>query len=251
MQAMGALFELLRPLLILQTMVAIAVVFLCRTLARRFPDEDFLSYWAWAWAAYAGFMLFGGASVQLSKLRLPSEVLALPSMLAGYVQAALLVLGAERSRRPVGASKGRGHWTIAVAAVVALVVFFLSMLEPGDRVAVRLASRQPLLGAAYFYCAAAFYQRARRKGSRSALVVTTACAAYGIIYLLMGATYALAVQTPRLQPMLFLIYIDLVCQFAIAAGIILQLDEEYQLQQSRRARLEEQLRQAQKMEAVG
>ncbi|HEX4803728.1 MAG TPA: ATP-binding protein, partial [Myxococcaceae bacterium] len=233
------------------TMVAIAVVFLCRTLARRFPDEHFLSYWAWAWAAYAGYLLFGGASVQLFKLRFPSEVLALASMLAGFVQAALLVLGAERSRHPVAPAKRRGHWLIAVAAVMSLVAFFLSMLQPGDRVAVRLAAREPLLGAAFFYCAAAFYQRARRKGSRSALVVTTACAAYGIVCLLLGAATAFAAQTPRLQPMLFLIYVDLVCQFAIAAGIILQLDEEYQLQQSRRAQLEEQLRQAQKMEAVG
>jgi signal transduction histidine kinase len=172
-------------------------------------------------------------------------------MLAGFVQAALLVLGAERSRHPVAPPKRYGHWLIAVAAVVALVAFFLSMLQPGDRVAVRLAPRQLLVGAAFFYCAAAFYQRARWKGSRSALVVTTACAAYGIVCLLLGAATAFAAQTPRLQPMLFLIYVDLVCQFAIAAGIILQLDEEYQLQQSRRARLEEQLRQAQKMEAVG
>jgi len=249
MQQMVALYDLFLPLLILETMVAIAVVFLCRTLARRFPDEHFLSYWAWAWAAYAGYLLFGAASVQLFKLRFPSEVLALASMLAGFVQAALLVLGAERSRHPV--APRRGYWLIAVAAVVALVAFFLSMLQPGDRVAVRLAARQPVVGAAFFYCAAAFYQRARRKGSRSALVVTTACTAYGIVHLLLGAATAFATQAPRLQPMLFLIYVDLVCQFAIAAGIILQLDEEYQLQQSRRARLEEQLRQAQKMEAVG
>ena len=248
---MLVLYQLFLPLLILQTMVAIAVVFLCRTLARRFPDEHFLNYWAWAWAAYAGYLLFGGASVQLFQLRFPSEVLALASMLAGFTQAALLVLGAERSGHSVAPAKRRGHWLIAVAAVVAVVAFFLSMLQPGDRVAVRLAARQPLIGAAFFYCAVAFYQRARRKGSRSALVVTTACAAYGIVCLLLGAATAFAAQTPRLQPMLFLIYVDLVCQFAIAAGIILQLAEEYQLQQARRARLEEQLRQAQKMEAVG
>src|SRR5262249_38520145 len=59
------------------------------------------------------------------------------------------------------------------------------------------------------------------------------CAAYGIVYLLLSVATPLAAGTPRLRPMLILIYIDLVCQFAIAAGMILQLDEEYQLQQRR------------------
>jgi PAS domain S-box-containing protein len=230
---MQAFFEIVRPLIILHTIVAVGLVFLCRTLARRFPEEQFLSYWAWAWGAYAGYLLFGGASVQLSKLHSLSEVLALASMVAGFVQASLLVLGAETSRHSVTATKRRGHWAIAVAAALALFTFLLSLLQSGDRVAVRLAPREALSGIAFFYCAAAFRQRARSKGSRSALVVTTACAAYGVVDLLLAGATALAARTPSLQPMLFLIYVDLVCQFAVAAGIILQLDEEYQLQQRR------------------
>ncbi|HKD40227.1 MAG TPA: ATP-binding protein [Myxococcaceae bacterium] len=248
---MQVLFEDVLPLIILHTMVAVALVFLLRTLARRFPEEHFLNYWGWAWAAYAGYLLFGGASVQLSRLRLLSEALALASMLPGFVQAPLVMLGADLARHPIAATKRRGHWTIAFAVALALLVFFLSMLQSGDRIPLRMAPRQILAGMAFFYCAAAFHQRAKSKGSRSALVLTSACAAYGIVYLFEAAAIALMVQTPRLQPLLFLIYVDLVCQFAIAAGMILLLDDEYQLQHRRLSESEEQLRQAQKMEAVG
>ena len=248
---MQVLFEDVLPLIILHTMVAVALVFLLRTLARRFPEEHFLNYWGWAWAAYAGYLLFGGASVQLSRLRLLSEALALASMLPGFVQAPLVMLGADLARHPIAATKRRGHWTIAFAVALALLVFFLSMLQSGDRIPLRMAPRQVLAGMAFFYCTAAFHQRAKSKGSRSALVLTSACAAYGIVYLFEAAAIALMVQTPRLQPLLFLIYVDLVCQFAIAAGMILLLDDEYQLQHRRLSESEEQLRQAQKMEAVG
>src|SRR5262249_49120311 len=144
-----------------------------------------------------------------------------------------LALGAESSQHPIAATRRRTRWVIALAAVLALFVFSVSLLQAGDRVFVRIGLRQALIGIAVLYCAVAFWRRARSKGSRSALVVATACAAYGIVYLLLSVATPLAAGTPRLRPLLVLIYFDLVCQFAVAAGMILQLDEEYQLQRRR------------------
>ncbi|HKD39059.1 MAG TPA: ATP-binding protein [Myxococcaceae bacterium] len=232
---MQALFGILRPLIFLHAIVAVALVFLCRTLARRFPEERFLRYWAWAWAAYAGYLIFGGIMLELNQLHLlPSaaEAFYFLAALSGYGHASLLILGANSAREAGAEERRRGAWSIAVVAALAAASFLLT-IRSRDALTIRVAARQAVVGLTFLYCAAAFKHRARHRGSRSALAIATACAAYGVVYLLLAAATWVSVQPPRLQPMLFLIYVDLVCKFVIAAAMLLQLDEEYQLQQRR------------------
>jgi len=229
---MQGIVDLILPLLVLRAIVAAGLSFLCRTLARRFPEERFLGYWAWAWAAYAAYLVFGLPGAELPKHVLLSEALIFVAMAAGYSQPALLVLGAEALRKRVLPARRQRSWVITTTIAIGVLVFFLARLST-DSLAVRIAPRQALVGFAFFYCAAAFKMRARRKASRSASVVTTACAGYGIVLLLLAVASVLTVHKPQLHSIAFLICLDLVCQFAVAAGIILQLDEEYQLQQRR------------------
>src|SRR6516225_4146397 len=190
---MQSIVDFTLPLLILRAIVAAGLSFLCRTLARRFPEERFLGYWAWAWAAYATWIAFGVPGAELSKHVLLSEGLLFVALAAGYSQPALLVLAAEALRKRVVPARRQRSWVIAATSTLAVLVFFLSRLST-DSLAVRVAPRQALVGFAFFYCAAAFKMNARRRASRSARVVTTACAGYGIVLLLLAVASVLTVH---------------------------------------------------------
>src|SRR6516162_9182082 len=142
---MQSIVDFTLPLLILRAIVAAGLFFLCRTLARRFPEEQFLGYWSWAWGAYAAYLAFGLPGTQLPKHVLLSESLIFMAMAAGYSQPALLVLGAEALRKRVVPARRQGSWIIAATSTIGVLVFFLSRLST-DSLAVRVAPRQALVG---------------------------------------------------------------------------------------------------------
>jgi PAS domain S-box-containing protein len=228
-----------------QLLLTLCLVTLLWALYTRLQRYEFFRWWAWAWTAFAVFLLSATISMHLGTAWTAQKSgLVLLLLLAGYLQPVLLVFGGLSWRSTEQVSR-RWLWGgIALAATAAVLCFAASLgyrQSPILSFSVRNVPRTFLLGSALLFCCLVFWREFRRSGSHAAIITGIFCFSYALNQLLYflsfsdmlspfwgfhlpGALHALA-QLNYLNPLLVL---DLVDTCGICLGMILLLVERYQ-----------------------
>lgn len=230
-----------------QLLLTVCLVCLLWVLYTRLQRFEFARYWAWAWTAFAFYLLTATFSLQLGTAWTPRKASMVAILLVcGFLQAALLVLGGQ-SWRPTKKPSERQVWSaMALAVAGAMICFALSARFrelPLVSFSVRNVPRTLVLAAALLFCCWVFWREFRRSGSFAAAITGIFCLAYSVDQTLYffsfsemfsshfgvsfpGPLHALAnlehLDHPRL------LFLDLLDTCGICLGMILLLVERYQ-----------------------
>lgn len=245
----------------LQLVLTVCLVTLLWALYRRLQRFEFFLWWAWAWTAFAAYLLIATISLKIGTAWTPRKAtLLLALLICGYIQPGLLVLGGLSWRRKDKLPPGMVWGGLACALVAALTCFALTVWfreSPLVSFSVRNVPRTFVLASALLFCCGVFWREFRKSGSFAALISSLFCLAYAcdqLLYFLSfsqilgshwnmklpGLLHTLAnlesLGDSRLQ------FLDLVDTCGICLGIILLLVERYQhtaseLEASERQRL--------------
>jgi PAS domain S-box-containing protein len=228
-----------------QLLLTVSLVMLLWALYTRLQRYEFFRWWAWAWTAFAIYLLSATISLHLGPAwtaRKSGLVLAL--LLSGYLQPVLLVFGGLSWRAP-GKISRRWFWRGIVLAITAAMLCFAASFSyrqiPVLSFAIRNAPRTLVLAAALFFCCWVFWREFRRSGSYAAAITGVFCLSYSadqILYCvsftdMVGSAFGLslpAVVRPlgKLDYLNLLLFLDLVDTCGICLGMILLLVERYQ-----------------------
>jgi PAS domain S-box-containing protein len=215
------------------------------TLYTRLQRYEFFRWWAWAWTAFAIFLLSGTLSLHVGPEWTAQKFgLVLLLLLAGYLQPVLLVFGGLSWHSTEQVSR-RWFWGgMALAGTTAILCFaagFAYRHTPVLSFSIRNAPRSFLLTSALLFCCAVFWREFRLSGSRAAIITGIFCFSYAINQLwyflsfcdmlapflgisLPGSLHALA----QLDHLNLLLFLDLIDTCGICLGMILLLVERYQ-----------------------
>jgi PAS domain S-box-containing protein len=160
----------MEALLFLLRVLIVFLIVLFWLLQIHFPRMVFFRWWTAAWTVFGVHL-----ACDLLARATGQEIFFVVLLLAGYIQSALMVIGARQYDRPEQPSRTliRG----GLAGVMAAAAFFYgwSMLVRPEWVEfTRNAPRRFILGLALAYCAWICLRRWRMSASRSALVNTCA-----------------------------------------------------------------------------
>ena len=248
--------------------IAIAGAIVFAVLLRHFERQDgrtYLRFWTWSWLAFVVYTIGAVSGRLLSPVQPPTSplriTLSVLSLAAGYLQLAWLLFGTHEflTRRPLAST--RLVPSFALALVAGLVLTALWIDDPGAverRYFVRVGLR--VLIACGSFIAAAIWMTlhgARRVGIGGRLL-PLALLFYGIDQALFFH-WALPIPRPLLPTdagfRTAFAPVEIFLQLLIGLGMLLWMLEIERQQRlvnvAERRRMEEQLRQSQKMEAVG
>jgi hypothetical protein len=124
----------------------------------RLQKYEFFRWWAWAWTAFAVFLLTATVSLRVGPTWTPEKsALVLVLLLSGYLEPALLVFGGLSWRSPGKISRRVFWWGIALSVGTALVCFATSVAlrqSPLLSFAIRNVPRTLVLAPPYCFVAA-------------------------------------------------------------------------------------------------
>jgi PAS domain S-box-containing protein len=207
----------MEALLFLLRVLIVFLIVLFWLLQTHFPRMAFFRWWTAAWAVFGVHL-----ACDLLARATGQEIFLVVLLLAGYVQSALMVIGAQQYDRPDQPSRAliRG----GLAAVVAAAAFFYGwsmFVRPQWVEFTRNAPRRFILGLALAYCAWVCLRRWRISASRSALVNTCA---FGLSSLneLSGSIHWAGEMLSPSQPTLaaFLLIVGSLSRLEIGLGLL-------------------------------
>ncbi|HSB76359.1 MAG TPA: hypothetical protein VLC12_11965, partial [Terriglobales bacterium] len=227
----------------LQLLLAIFMVMLLWALYVRLRHQQFFQWWAWAWTAFALFLVLRVPLLRLSPHWTSlSASLWLLMLMLGFLQSPLLVLGAwcllpgrPPGRRAVALS-------LAAAIAAACLVWGLSLLWPESRapsVATRFIPRMLCMAGALLFCTYVFARRWQSTRSWASAIIAVFCflcasdrVGYLWIYihrLLLGQSTPPTMESYGAvlagNPLLY--FLDITCLCAICLGMVLLVVEEH------------------------
>ena len=226
-----------------QMVLTIFLVALLWSFHARLRRQAFSWWWACAWTSFALFLVFAALRRQTPQdWTLVQNGMALPMMLAGYIQIPLLVFGAQSVQVPGRPTRRQVKVGIGLAVAAGAVFFGLSLLWRGQSFGsftLRNVARTLTLACALFFCAAVFFRRWRSTRSWSTCVTGGFCLLYGINQSLYTVSLigrwtvspdALLrrVLDPTVVVRSPLFLVDLVASCGICLGMVLLLLEEHQ-----------------------
>jgi len=215
--------DILRPIVLMQPFLTLVLVALLWIYYTRLGKQQILRWWAYAWIADGTYLAAEWTWVELgSPWTLPHGGLVVVTVVAGLVQAPLLVLGAASLEQGASPGPRARRSLIGLALGAAVVVLFLCFrAQQGD---IRLIARATLCGTAFLYCAVIFRRQWRRLGSGGAAVTGLASAVYGMFFLTYAVFVVLA-QHKGIQVVIGLTFTKAVCQVGVTLGLVLLLLE--------------------------
>jgi PAS domain S-box-containing protein len=231
----------LRWFAVLQTLMSAGLVAVLWVLHARLGRRPFFLWWAWAWTLFAAYLLLGLLSLPLSAVWTPARIgLVFFASICGFLQPALLVLGAMSLRSSHGPSRSLCTAAISAACAAGLLTFVLSLsfTHPVDSFSARLAPRALALAGAAGFCVVALASWRREGGPRAYGLTGVSC----LLYCAVQAMYGLAAigrllagpsapfadlfdRDAALRPLLFLL--DIVSAYGICLGMVLLLIEDF------------------------
>lgn len=230
-----------------QLLLTACLVTLLWALYTRLQRFEFFRWWAWAWTAFAIYLLTATLSLRLgSSWTSEKACLIAVLLISGYQQPLLLVFGGTswRAAEKIPRKTVWGGLGLALtAAVICFALAFSFRSIPLLSFALRNAPRTLFLAAALQFCCFVFIREFRRSGSYAAAITGAFCFVYSldqILYFLSFSEMALShwnVHYPslvnRLANLEFighsgLLFIDLADTCGICLGMILLLVERYQ-----------------------
>ncbi len=226
----------------------------------RHHRRTFLDWWSRAWTLDGTYLLVGATATWLHgqlPIGHPLRIVAgAGAMVIGSWQVTSLVVGSIELARDRSVARRTVRTVLAGATVVALAVFAASLLLPPEW---RLVSRVGSVSAAHGIAAlgaAAVFSRPRVRGGMGRNLTLVAFGLYGIGQLGMTAVMATTFGSqidPFYTLTLSYIQLSLLAFLGISMVVWLREGERERVESASQAleRTEEQLRQAQKMEAVG
>lgn len=230
-----------------QLLLTVCLATLLWGLYTRLQRFEFFHWWAWAWTAFATYLLTATISLRLG---LPwtakKAVVILLLSLLGFLQPVLLILGGVgwRAAKPLPRRIFWGGMTIVL--VMSLLCFagaFALREFPSPSFAVRNAPRSLALACGLLFCFLVFWQEFRRSRSYAAGIAAFFCLAYSVdhmLYCLSFTEMLLSHWNLHYPPALHslanlqyfrssrLLFLDLIETCGICMGMILLLVERYQ-----------------------
>ncbi|MGB7439038.1 MAG: PAS domain S-box protein [Candidatus Acidiferrum sp.] len=230
-----------------QLLLTVCLATLLWALYARLQRFEFFRWWAWAWTAFAGYLLVGAISLHAGPAWTAKKVLLILVLLVlGFLQPVLLILGGLSWRTGKKPSRRLLWGSLAVALAVSLVCFAFALALrqfPLPSFAVRNAPRTLALACALLFCCFVFWKELWRSRSYAAGMAAIFCLAYAgdqILYCLsfsemLGAYWNLHLPGPlhTLAHVEYLEYprlilLDLIETCGICLGMILLLVERYE-----------------------
>jgi two-component system, NarL family, sensor kinase len=227
-----------------QLLFTVCMVTMLWALYTQLQRYEFFRWWAWAWTAFAVFLLGGTLSLHLGPVWTAQKFgLVLLLVVAGYLQPVLLVFGGLTWHSTAQVSR-RWFWAgIALAGTTAILCFtagFVVRHTPMLSFSIRNAPRSLLLTSALLFCCVAFWREFRRSGSRAAIITGIFCFSYAInqfCYFLsfcdmLVPFWGMHLPSPlhslaQLDYLNGLLFLDLIDTCGICLGMILLLVERY------------------------
>lgn len=230
-----------------QLLLTLCLVTLLWALYARLQRFEFFRAWAWAWTAFAAYLLIATISLHRGPAwTLEKASLIFLLLVFGFLQSALLVLGGLSWRITTKPSK-RLFWVgTALALAAAAICFVLSFQfreAPVLSFAVRNTPRTLAQAGALLFCFFVFWREFRRSGSHAAAITGIFCFSYAVDQLLYCLSFSEMIVSHwnlhfpmPLHALANLEYIDhsrlLILDLAdtcgICLGMILLLVERYQ-----------------------
>jgi PAS domain S-box-containing protein len=230
-----------------QLLLTVCLATLLWGLYTRLQRFAFFHWWAWAWTAFAAFLLTATISLRLGPgwtLKKAGVVLLL--LILGFLQPVLLILGGVswRAAKPLSRRLFWGGMALVLAAALVCFAGAIALRQsPLQSFAVRNAPRTLALACGLLFCFLVFWQEFRRSRSYAAAIAAIFCLSYAVdqmLYCLSFTEMLLAhwnLQYPAVLHTLAnlqdfknsrLLLVDLVETCGICLGMILLLVERYQ-----------------------
>jgi len=230
-----------------QLLLTLCLVALLWALYTRLQRFEFFRWWAWAWTAFAVYLLTATISLRLgSSWTLEKGGAILLLLAAGYLQPVLLIFGGwswrstqKRSRQIFWAGMGFS----AGATLLCFALAYAWRAVPTTSFGIRNAPRTLVLAFALLYCCTVFWNECRKSGSYAALITSIFCLTYAGDQLLYSLSFS-ELLASHWQIHLFkplhslanlenlghsrLLFLDLIDTCGICLGMILLLVERYQ-----------------------
>lgn len=235
--------ETMRAMVALQGFLTLILVALFWTLYTRFRRADFFRLWCGAWIVYGLGLAAGRGIVELgAPPNLLRSALVLLFAVFGFVQAALIFLGARAFAREEQPSKQIPVW-LGAAALLGSLVFLVSVTiapqigawlgqpessgAPAPNV-LRIVPRQAVIAIAYLAATWIFWSRRKTSRLPAPQILAFTCLLYGSFQAVYAASLASQYQDPNAVGLAYPPYFfDIASQILFALGVVLFLLDEY------------------------
>ena len=230
-----------------QLLLTVCLATLLWGLYTRLQRFEFFHWWAWAWTAFAAYLLTATISLHLGLPWTAKKTFVILLLLVlGFLQPVLLILGGVswRAAKPLSRWFFWGGMAVVLAASLLGFAGSFALREfPFPSFAVRNAPRSLALACGLLFCFLVFWQEFRRSRSYAAGISAFFCLAYSVdqmLYCLSFTEMLLAHWNLHYPSALHslanlryfrnsrLLLLDLIETCGICIGMILLLVERYQ-----------------------
>jgi PAS domain S-box-containing protein len=230
-----------------QLLLTVCLATLLWGLYTRLQRFEFFHWWAWAWTAFAAYLLTATISLHLGlSWTIEKAAVILLLLILGFLQPVLLILGGVSWRTAKPLPRWLFWGGMALVLVVSLLCFagaFALRDFPFPSFAIRNAPRTLALACGLLFCFLVFWQEFRRSRSYAAGISAIFCLAYAMdqtLYCLSFTEMLLSRWNLHYPAFLHtlanlqyfknsrLLLLDLIETCGICLGMILLLVERYQ-----------------------
>jgi PAS domain S-box-containing protein len=230
-----------------QLLITAWLVILLWALYSRLQRFGFFRWWAWAWTAFAVYLLTATISMRHGAAWTPEKAFFVAVLLlSGYLQPVLLLFGGLSWRSRSNPTRQLVWAGISAALVASAICFSLSVYFRESAItafSIRNVPRTFVLAFALLFCCVVFLREFRRSGSNAALITAVFCLLYSgdqLLYSLNFSEMLVSHWNFQYPPFLHrlanleyfshsgLLFWDLVDTCGICLGMILLLVERYQ-----------------------